>query len=146
MREVKINCRHPNSHCLSTAFSSFFFSPLLILSLTLQVHTKERKEKKNFVPCLTDKEPEVQRIEMECPISCKKCLLELELTFSLLDQSLNKQKEPSSFTSLKISNYKQSQWWWWNSSWAISNPKRWYYETAALICQQIWKTQQWPRN
>ena len=22
--------------------------------------------------------------------------------------------------------------WWWNSSWAISNPKRWCYESAAL--------------
>ena len=22
--------------------------------------------------------------------------------------------------------------WWWNTSWAISNPKRWYYRSAAL--------------
>ena len=33
---------------------------------------------------------------------------------------------------------------WWNSSWAISNPKS--CESAALICQQIWKTQQWPQD
>ena len=111
MRDVKINCQHPNSHCLSIAFSSFSFSPPLIVSLTLQAHTKERKQRKNYVPCLTDKETVVQRIEMECQISCKKCLLELELACTLLDQSLNKQKEPNSFTSLKISNYKQSQWW-----------------------------------
>ena len=29
-------------------------------------------------------------------------------------------------------DYKQSQWRWWNSSWAISNPKRWCCESAAL--------------
>ena len=129
-------CPQPSPH---------FLSPHLLSSHSPCRYT-QRKEKKNYVPCLTDKEPEVQRIEMECQISCKKCLLELELTFSLLDQSLNKQKEPSSFTTLKISNYKQSQWRWWNFSWAISNPKIWYYERAALICQQIWKTQQWPQN
>ena len=28
--------------------------------------------------------------------------------------------------------YKQSQWKWCNSSWAISNPKRWCCESAAL--------------
>ena len=27
---------------------------------------------------------------------------------------------------------KQPKWRWWNSSWAISNPKRWRCETAAL--------------
>ena len=35
---------------------------------------------------------------------------------------------------------------WWNSSWAISNPQRWCCESAASICQQIWKTQQWPQD
>ena len=35
---------------------------------------------------------------------------------------------------------------WWNSSWAISNLKRWCCESAALICWQIWKTQQWPQD
>ena len=29
-------------------------------------------------------------------------------------------------------DYKQSQWRRWNSSWAISNPKRWCCESAAL--------------
>ena len=101
-------CPQPSPH---------FLSPHLLSSHSPCRYT-QRKEKKNYVPCLTDKEPEVQRIEMECQISCKKCLLELELTFSLLDQSLSKQKEPSSFTTLKISNYKQSQWRWWNFSWA----------------------------
>ena len=28
--------------------------------------------------------------------------------------------------------YEQSSWRWWNFSWAISNPKRWYCESAAL--------------
>ena len=32
------------------------------------------------------------------------------------------------------------------SSWAISNPERWCCESAALKCQQIWKTQQWPQD
>ena len=29
-------------------------------------------------------------------------------------------------------HYEQSLWRWWNSSWAISNPKRWCCESAAL--------------
>ena len=32
---------------------------------------------------------------------------------------------------------------WWNSSWAISNPERWCWESAT---EQIWKTQQWPQD
>jgi len=28
--------------------------------------------------------------------------------------------------------YKQNKWRWWNSGWAISNPKRWCCESAAL--------------
>ena len=28
--------------------------------------------------------------------------------------------------------YEQSQWRWWNSSWAISNPKRWCCKSVAL--------------
>ena len=51
---------------------------------------------------------------------------------------------------LRKHHYEQSKWRWWNSSWAISNPKRWCCESAALnmhsICQQIWKTQQWPQD
>ena len=33
---------------------------------------------------------------------------------------------------LRQHHYEQSQWKWWNSSWAISNPKRWCCESAAL--------------
>ena len=33
---------------------------------------------------------------------------------------------------LKKHHYEQSWWRWRNSSWAISNPKRWYCENAAL--------------
>ena len=33
---------------------------------------------------------------------------------------------------LRKYHYEQSQWRWWNSSWAISNPKRWCCESAAL--------------
>ena len=29
-------------------------------------------------------------------------------------------------------HYKQSYWRWWNSSWAISNPKRWCYQSVVL--------------
>ena len=29
-------------------------------------------------------------------------------------------------------HYEQMKWRWWNSSWAISNPKRWCCESAAL--------------
>jgi len=43
-------------------------------------------------------------------------------------------------------HYKESWWRWWNSSWAISNPKRWCGEGASLNMPAIWKTQQWPQN
>ena len=33
---------------------------------------------------------------------------------------------------LRKHHYEQSQWRWWNSSWAISNPKRWCCESAVL--------------
>ena len=33
---------------------------------------------------------------------------------------------------LRKHHYEQSWWRWWNSSWAISNPKRWCFESAAL--------------
>ena len=33
---------------------------------------------------------------------------------------------------LRKHHYKQSLWRWWNSNWAISNPKRWCRESAAL--------------
>ena len=32
--------------------------------------------------------------------------------------------------SLRKHHYEQSWWRWWNSSWAISNPKRWCCESA----------------
>ena len=41
----------------------------------------------------------------------------------------------SPFTSqmgLRKHRYEQRKWRWWNSSWAISNPKRWCCESAAL--------------
>ena len=48
---------------------------------------------------------------------------------------------------LRKHHYEQSQWKWWNSSWAISNPERWCCESVRhSICQQIWKTQQWPQD
>ena len=34
----------------------------------------------------------------------------------------------------------------WNSSWAISNPKRWCCKLLHSTCKQIWKTQQWPQE
>ena len=33
---------------------------------------------------------------------------------------------------LRKHHYEQSYWRWWNSSWAISNPKRWFCQSAAL--------------
>ena len=33
---------------------------------------------------------------------------------------------------LRNHHYKQSEWRWWNPNWAISNPKTWCYESAAL--------------
>ena len=34
--------------------------------------------------------------------------------------------------ALRKHHYEQRQWRWWNSSWAISNPKRLFCESAAL--------------
>jgi len=34
--------------------------------------------------------------------------------------------------SLRKHHYEQSWWRWWNSIWAISNPKRWWWEHAEL--------------
>ena len=33
---------------------------------------------------------------------------------------------------LRKHHYEQNKWSWWNSSWSISNPKRWCCESAAL--------------
>ena len=35
---------------------------------------------------------------------------------------------------------------WWNSSWAIQMLKDDAVKVLHLICQQIWKTQQWPQD
>ena len=37
-----------------------------------------------------------------------------------------------SHVDLRKYHYEQSWWRWWNSKWAISNPKRWCCESAAL--------------
>ena len=47
---------------------------------------------------------------------------------------------------LRKHHYEQSYWRWWNSSWAISNSKRWCVKVLHSMCQQIWKTQQWPQD
>ena len=47
---------------------------------------------------------------------------------------------------LRKHHYEQSQWRWWNSSWAISNPKKWSVKVLHSISQKIWKTQQWPQD
>ena len=47
---------------------------------------------------------------------------------------------------LRKHHYEQAWWRSWNASWAISNPKRWCCEVLHSICQQIWKTQQWPQD
>ena len=40
--------------------------------------------------------------------------------------------EMQSQVGLRKHHYEQSYWRWWNSSWAISNPKRWCCKSAAL--------------
>ena len=47
---------------------------------------------------------------------------------------------------LRKHHYKQSYWRWWNSSWSISNPEDDAVKVLHPICQQIWKTQQWPQD
>ena len=43
-------------------------------------------------------------------------------------------------------HYEQKEWRWWNYSWAISNLKDDAMQVLHSICQQIWKTQQWPQD
>ena len=43
-------------------------------------------------------------------------------------------------------HYEQSQWMWWNSNRAIQNRKDDAIKVLHSICQQIWKTQQWPQD
>ena len=40
---------------------------------------------------------------------------------------------------LRKHHYEQSWWEWWNSNWAISNPKRWFCESATLKMPANWK-------
>ena len=47
---------------------------------------------------------------------------------------------------LRKHHYKQSWWMWWNSSCAISNPKRWYCESAALNIPANLENSQWPQD
>ena len=47
---------------------------------------------------------------------------------------------------LRKHHYEQSYWRWWNSSWALSNSEIWCVKVMHSICQQIWKTQQWPQD
>ena len=47
---------------------------------------------------------------------------------------------------LRKHHYEQSWWRWWNSSGAISNLKDDAVKVLHSICQQIWKTQQWPQD
>ena len=48
--------------------------------------------------------------------------------------SLPRAKYPAvwSQVGLKKHDYEESWWRWWNSSWVISNPKKWCCESAAL--------------
>ena len=47
---------------------------------------------------------------------------------------------------LRKNHYELSQYKWWDSSWAISNPKRWYCESAALSISANLENQQWPQD
>ena len=47
---------------------------------------------------------------------------------------------------LRKHHYEQSWWRWWNSSRAISNPKRWCFESAALNMPANLENQQWPQD
>ena len=42
--------------------------------------------------------------------------------------------------------YEQSRWRWWNSSWAISNLKRWCCESAALTTPSNLENSQYPQD
>ena len=47
---------------------------------------------------------------------------------------------------LRKHHYKQIKWRWWNYCWAISVLKDDAVKVLHSICQQIWKTQQWPQH
>ena len=89
-----------------------------------------------------------------CDLKWRQCCLQLFLLGMLLRPSMHKIAHygaiPHSWTrwcahsprarypgmwsqvGLRKHHYQQSQWKRWNSSWAISNAKRWCYESAAL--------------
>ena len=48
--------------------------------------------------------------------------------------------------SLRKHHYKQSYWRWWNSSELFQILKDDVVKVLHSICQQIWKTQQWPQD
>ena len=48
--------------------------------------------------------------------------------------------------ALRKNHHKQSYWRWWNSSWIISLSEDDAVKVLQSICQQIWKTQQWPQD
>ena len=47
---------------------------------------------------------------------------------------------------LRKHHYEQSYWRWWNSNWAFQILKDDAVKVLHSICQQIWKTQQWPQD
>ena len=47
---------------------------------------------------------------------------------------------------LRKHHWEQNSWKWWNSRWAISNPKRWWCESAALNMSANLEIQQWLRD
>ena len=47
---------------------------------------------------------------------------------------------------LRQHHYEQSYWRWWNSNWAFLILKDDAVKVLHSICQQIWKTQQWPQD
>ena len=48
--------------------------------------------------------------------------------------------------SFRKHHYEQSYWRWWNSSWNHQILKDDAVKMLHSICQQIWKTQQWPHD
>ena len=47
---------------------------------------------------------------------------------------------------LRKHHYEQGWWKWWNSSWIFQILKDDAVKVLHSICQQIWKTQQWPQD
>ena len=47
---------------------------------------------------------------------------------------------------LRKHHYEQSRWRWWNSSWVFQILKEDAVKVLHSICQQMWKTQQWPQD